>query len=217
MIVNNRNFGHVRSGYHAYLQAGGEAIVALASDLEDPPEMIPQFVRKWEEGYKIVLAQKRSSEEFALYFLIRKLYYCIVSRLSETPLVKNVTGFGLYDRQVIEDIRKIDDPYAYFRGLICELGYIQYLIPFDKPVQNAESRRTTSTRCTIWLCWASPVTPRSRYGSRRSRDFSGGAASFVMALAYLIYKLLFWNRFNVGMAPIVIGIFFSGSRATVLH
>lgn len=211
VIVNNRNFGHVRSGYHAYLQAGGEAIVALASDLEDPPEMIPQFVRKWEEGYKIVLAQKRSSEEFALFFLIRKLYYCIVSRLSETPLVKNVTGFGLYDRQVIEDIRKIDDPYPYFRGLICELGYIQYLIPFDKPVRKRGV--TKNNFYTLYDLAMLGITSHSKVPLRLATfaGFGVGAASFVMALAYLIYKLLFWNRFNVGMAPIVIGIFFLGA------
>src|SRR5206468_8228381 len=93
IIVNNRNFGHVRSGYHAVLQARGEAIVAMASDLQDPPEMIPQFLRKWQEGYKVVLAQQCGSAESRVFFMVRKLYYYMVSRLSETPLVKDVTGF----------------------------------------------------------------------------------------------------------------------------
>ena len=136
VIVNNRNFGHVRSPYHAVLQASGEAIIGMASDLEDPPEMIPQFVRKWEEGYKVVLAQKTSSDEFFGFFLVRRFYYYLVNRLSDVPLVKDVTGFGLYDRRVIEDIRKIDDPYPYFRGMICDLGYEQCLIPFHKPARK---------------------------------------------------------------------------------
>src|SRR5215813_11157035 len=110
VIVNNRNFGHIRSPYHAVLQARG-TIVRIASDLQDPPEMISQFVRKWEEGYKVVLAQKTNTQESLLFSLVRKTYYETVSRLSEIELVKNATGAGLYDRRVIEDIRKINDPY----------------------------------------------------------------------------------------------------------
>src|SRR5437016_4405884 len=96
VIVNNRNFGHVRSGYHAFLQARGDAVILMASDLEDPPEMIPEFVHRWEAGSKIVLAQKTGSDEFALFHMIRKLYYVLVTRLSDVPLVREVTGFGLY-------------------------------------------------------------------------------------------------------------------------
>ncbi|MEI7994844.1 MAG: glycosyltransferase family 2 protein, partial [Methylococcaceae bacterium] len=136
IIVNNRNFGHVRSGYHALLQAKGDATIAMASDLQDPPEMIPQFVKKWEEGYKIVLAQKTNSAESPFFFLVRKIYYSLASRMSETELEKNVTGFGIYDRRVIEDIRQIGDPYPYFRGLICELGYERALIPFKQPTRK---------------------------------------------------------------------------------
>ena len=108
IIVNNRNFGHIRSGYHAFLQARGDAVVPMASDLQDPPEMIPQFVRKWEEGYKIVLAQKTNSDESPFFYLVRKIYYNTINRLSEIELVKNATGFGIYDRRVVEDIRQIN-------------------------------------------------------------------------------------------------------------
>jgi glycosyltransferase involved in cell wall biosynthesis len=211
VIVNNRNFGHIRSGYHAMLQARGEAIVAMASDLEDPPEMIPQFIRKWEEGYKIVLAQKRSSEEFKLFWLIRKLYYNLVTRLSETELVKDVTGFGAYDRQVMEDIRKIGDPYPYFRGLICELGYSRYLIPFDKPVRKRGF--TKNNFYTLYDMAMLGITNHSKVPLRLA-TFSGfvvGMLSFLVALGYLVYKLLYWSRFNVGMAPVVFGIFFLAS------
>src|SRR6185437_914551 len=190
VIVNNRNFGHIRSGYYAMLQARGEAIISLCSDLEDPPEMIPQFVRKWEEGYKIVLAQKRSSEEFAPFFLIRKLYYKLINRLSETPLVKDATGFGLYDRRVMEDIRKIGDPYPYLRGLICELGYEQALIPFDKPVRTRGI--TKNNFYTLYDMAMLGITNHSKVPLRLAAfaGFGTGMVSFMMGLGYLIYKLI---------------------------
>jgi glycosyltransferase involved in cell wall biosynthesis len=211
VIVNNRNFGHIRSGYHALLQASGEAIIAMASDLEDPPEMIPQFIHKWEEGYKIVLAQKTASEECLAVFLVRSAYYYIVNRLSEVPLVKHVTGFGIYDRRVIEDIRQIGDPYPYFRGLICDLGYSQYLIPFKKPVRRHGV--TNSNFYSLYDLAMLGITNHSKVPLRLA-TFSGfviGVLSFLVALGYLIYKLIFWGNFAVGMAPVVIGMFFLGA------
>ena len=208
IIVNNRNFGHVRSGYHALLQARGEAIVAMASDLQDPPELIPQFLRKWQEGYKVVLAQKCGSAESPVFFMVRKLYYYIVSRLSETPLVKDVTGFGVYDRKVIEDIRQIGDPYPYFRGLICDLGYQRALIPFTQPVRKRGL--TKNNFYTLYDLAILGITNHSKVPLRIA-TFSGfclGALSFVVALAYLIYKLVLWNSFQLGTAPVVIGMFF---------
>jgi glycosyltransferase involved in cell wall biosynthesis len=211
IIVNNRNFGHIRSGYHAMLQAGGQAVIAMASDLEDPPEMIPQFVRKWEEGYKIVLAQKRSSEECALMAAVRRLYYNVVSRLSETPLVKDATGFGLYDRHVMEDIRAIGDPYPYFRGLICELGYSQFLIPFDKPARKRGI--TKNNFYTLYDLAMLGITNHSKVPLRLATfaGFTVGILSFLVALGYMVYKLLYWANFTVGMAPVVFGIFFLGA------
>jgi glycosyltransferase involved in cell wall biosynthesis len=211
VIVNNRNFGHIRSGYHALLLARGEAVVALASDLEDPPEMIPQFVHKWEEGWKLVLAQKESSEEAALFYAVRRLYYYIIGRLSEVPLIKNATGFGLYDRRVMEDIRAINDPYPYFRGLICELGYTPCLIPFRKPVRKRGF--TKNNFYTLYDLAMLGITNHSK-APLRLATFAGfltGALSFVVAFAYLVYKLVFWNSFRVGTAPIVIGMFFLGA------
>jgi glycosyltransferase involved in cell wall biosynthesis len=126
VIVNNRNFGHIRSPYYGVLQASGDAVIGMASDLEEPPELIPLFIQKWEEGYKIALGQKSSGDEFGLFYLIRKVYYALITRLSDAPLVKNATGFGIYDREVVENLRAINDPYPYFRGLICDLGYKGY-------------------------------------------------------------------------------------------
>jgi glycosyltransferase involved in cell wall biosynthesis len=208
VIVNNRNFGHIRSGYHALLQTKGDAAIVMASDLQDPPEMIPQFVRKWEEGYKIVLAQKTSSEESALFFLIRKAYYNLVNRLSEVPLVKNVTGFGIYDRCVIENVRQINDPYPYFRGLVCDLGYEQALIPFTQPARKRGF--TKNNLYTLYDLAMLGLTNHSKVPLRLATfvGFCMSALSFLVGLVYLVYKLLYWSRFQAGTAPVVIGLFF---------
>jgi len=211
IIVNNRNFGHIRSGYHAFLQAKGDAVIVMASDLQDPPEMIVEFVRKWEQGYKIVLAQKTESRESPLFFFVRKTYYNIINRLSEIELVKNATGFGLYDRRVVEDIRQVDDPYPYFRGLICDLGYDRALIPFTQPARKRGFSKNNFY--TLWDMAMLGLTNHSKVPLRLA-IFAGcgvGAFSFLVALAYLIYKLMYWSSFQVGTAPLVIGMFFIGA------
>jgi glycosyltransferase involved in cell wall biosynthesis len=183
----------------------------MASDLQDPPEMIPEFVRRWEQGFKIALAQKTSSKESPLFFLVRKTYYNIINRLSEIELVKNVTGFGIYDRRVIEDIRAINDPYPYFRGLICDLGYDRSLVPFTQP---ARMRGLTKNNFyTLWDMAMLGLTNHSKVPLRLA-VFAGCAVagvSFLVALVYLVYKLLFWANFQVGTAPLVIGMFFIGA------
>jgi polyisoprenyl-phosphate glycosyltransferase len=211
IIVNNRNFGQIRSGYHAFLQAKGDAIIVMVSDLQDPPEMIPQFVKKWEEGYKIVLAQKTNSEESPIFFFIRKIYYDLINRLSEIELVKNATGFGLYDRRVVENIRQINDPYPYFRGLICDLGYERSLIPFTQPARTRGF--TKNNWYTLWDMAMLGITNHSKVPLRLA-TFAGffvGIFSFFVAFTYLIYKLVFWSSFQVGTAPLVIGMFFIGA------
>jgi hypothetical protein len=183
----------------------------MASDLEDPPEMLPEFVQRWEAGPKIVLAQKVSSEEFLLFHLIRKMYYSLVTKLSDVPLVKDITGFGLYDRRVVEDIRAIGDPYPYFRGMICDLGYERSLVPFRKPMRKRGI--TSNNFYTLYDLAMLGITNHSKVPLRLA-VFAGcgvGAISFLVALCYLVYKLLYWDRFQAGAAPIVLGIFFLGS------
>jgi glycosyltransferase involved in cell wall biosynthesis len=179
--------------------------------LEDPPEMIPQFVRKWEEGFKLVLAQKTTTDESSAFFLVRKSYYYLVNRLSDVPLVKNVTGFGLYDRAVIDEIRKIGDPYPYFRGMICDLGYEQCLLPFHKPVRKRGFSKNNFY--TLYDLAILGITNHSKVPLRLAvmAGVSMGIVSFLVAFAYLIYKLFFWNNFSVGTAPVVIGMFFLGA------
>jgi glycosyltransferase involved in cell wall biosynthesis len=208
VIVNTRNFGHIRSPYHALLNASGEAAIIMASDLQDPPEMIPDFVRKWEDGFKIVLAQKTNSKESSLFWLVRRAYYNLITRLSEIELIENATGFGLYDRKVLDTIREIDDPYPYFRGLICELGYSRAVIPFEQP-----ARKRGITKNNLYTLYDNAmlgITNHSKVPLRLAAflGFCLGFLSFLVAFAYLVYKLLFWSRFQLGTAPIIIGIFF---------
>ena len=145
-IVNTRNFGIIRSSNHALLQAGGDAIINMASDMQEPPELIGDFVRKWQEGYKVVVGVKPQSKETPLMFLLRRLYYATVGRIAEVDLIPHYTGFGLYDREVIDLVRRIDDPYPYFRGMIAELGFDHAEVPYEQPlrVRGVTSRRTCS-------------------------------------------------------------------------
>lgn len=211
IIVNARNFGHIRSPYYALFQAKGDAIVLIASDLQDPPEMIPRFIEKWESGYKTVLAIKPESEESKLMFFIRKSYYNFITMISEAPLVKNATGAGLFDRDVIEVLRKIDDPYPYFRGLLAEIGFPIATVPF---VQPRRIRGVTSNNFySLYDIAMLGITNHSKVPLRIMAigGFVLSILSLLTAVIFLFSKILFWNSFQLGIAPILIGIFFFGA------
>lgn len=211
IIVNARNFGHIRSPYHAYLEARGDVVMALAGDLQDPPELIPDFVRKWEQGFKIVVGIKAGSEESPLFFFVRRVYYSLVTRLSEVKLVKNFTGFGLYDRAVMDILREIRDPYPYFRGMICDIGFERAEIPYIQPARRRGF--TKNNFYTLYDMAMLGMTNHSKVPLRLATmvGFLSAIVSLLVALVYLVYKLLFWDRFTLGLAPLVIGIFFFSS------
>ena len=208
VILNTRNFGHIRSPYYGLLQAGGDAVISVVADLQDPPEMIPDFLHAWEQGYKIVLAQKQKSEESRLFFTVRCAYYYLVRKLADIELLDNVTGFGLYDRVVVEALRRIDDPYPYFRGLICDLGYERFMIPFTQPTRKRGL--TKNNFYSLYDLAMLGITNHSKVPLRLAAlsGFFIGALSLLVALIYFAYKLIFWDNFQVGIAPLVIGIFF---------
>ena len=211
VIVNARNFGHIRSGYHAMLIARGDAVISVVSDLQDPPELIKEFVRKWEEGYLVVIAVKVNSEESPLFFAIRKAYYEIVSRLAEIELTKNATGFGLYDRRFMDILSEIDDPYPYFRGLVSEIGFPMVQIPYRQPVRKRGL--TTNNFYRLYDMAMLGITNHSKVPLRLA-TMLGFAVSFLslcVAMGYLVFKLLYWNSFSLGLAPLEIGLFFFGS------
>ena len=160
VIVNSRNFGHIRSPMHATLQAKGDAVIPVVADLQDPLSLIPVFLEQWEQGAKMVMGVKSRSKESPLMFAIRRVYYHVASRLSEIELTNNFYGFGLYDRVIIEAMRQMNDPYPYGRGMVSEIGYPTVKIEYTQNRRERASPRTTSIRCTTWLCWASPAIRR---------------------------------------------------------
>jgi glycosyltransferase involved in cell wall biosynthesis len=211
LIVNSRNFGHIRSPFYGLLQASGDAVILLVADLQDPPALIVDFVKKWEEGYRIVLGVKPQSLETAAMFFIRKLYYELIARLSETKLTKNNTGFGLYDRVVIEVLREINDPYPYLRGLISDIGFKSALIDYIQPVRQRGI--TKNNFYTLYDMAMLGITNHSKVPLRLATmiGFSMSAVSLLTSVGYLLAKLFFWNLFTIGIAPIIIGVFFFSS------
>jgi glycosyltransferase involved in cell wall biosynthesis len=211
VIVNTRNFGHIRSPYHALLQARGEAVIGMASDLQDPPSLIPELVRKWEEGYKVAMAVKPASDESWVMFRLRRAYYDYLGRIANVKLVKNFTGFGIYDRRVIETLRTIEEPYPYFRGLVADLGFQAATVEFRQP--KREHGVTHNNFFTLYDMAMLGMTSHSKVPLRLATmlGFLMSLTSFLVALGYLIWKLVVWDKFGFGMAPLLIGIFFLGS------
>lgn len=208
IIVNIRNFGHIRSPYYGILQSKGDAAIQIVSDLQDPPLLIKDFIKKWEEGYKIVIGTKTKSKENKLMFFIRKIFYNLISKISETDQIKNFTGFGLYDRHFIDILRTLEEPYPYFRGLISELGFNRIEIPYTQP--KREKGKTKNNFYTLYDIAMLGFVSYSKLPLRLASFIGFGVSlfSFLIALIYLIYKLVFWDNFSVGIAPLVIGIFF---------
>lgn len=211
IIVNSRNFGQAKSPHHAILQSSGDAVILLVADLQDPPKLIIEFLKKWEEGYKIVLGIKTKSEESPAMFAIRKLYYNFINSVSEVPLNKNNTGFGLYDKKIIEILREINDPHPYFRGLISEIGFESYKIEYVQPVRKRGI--TKNNFYSLFDIAMHGITNHSKVPLRLATmiGFFMAAVSLFVALFYLIAKLVFWDTFSMGVAPVVIGLFFFSS------
>jgi len=211
IIVNARNFGHIRSPMHALFQARGEAIIGIVADLQDPPELIPELLERWEQGYAMVLCVKRTSGENPAMFWIRRQYYRAIERLSEIRTFQNFTGFGLYDRAVVEAIRSFDDPYPYFRGMIAEIG-----LPFCEVLYDQPQRKRGSTKNSFYSLYDMAMLAVTQLSKVPLRfvTFVGFVSSLlcvIVGIVYFFYKLLFWNNFSVGLAPIVIGMFLFAS------
>jgi glycosyltransferase involved in cell wall biosynthesis len=211
LIVNNRNFGHIRSPLHAFFQVSGDAVIVMASDLQDPPELIPQYVHKWAEGFKVVIGVKPKSRESRWMAQLRRSYYAFVGWISDVPLIPNFTGFGLYDREVVDAVREIDDRYPYFRGLIADLGYPRAEIPFLQP--RRERGITKNNFYTLYDNAMLGITNHSKVPLRVATfcGFLLSLLSLCVAIGYLIAKLLYWNSFALGTVPLVVGVFFLGA------
>jgi polyisoprenyl-phosphate glycosyltransferase len=215
LIVNTRNFGHVRSPAHGILQAQGDAVVCMSSDLQDPPELIPEFIKRWREGFPIVLAVKRSSEESWLMRLVRGTFYDLLNRMAEVKPIKNSTGFGLYERKVVELLRASGDCYPYFRGFLAETGYSIAQVMFDQPPRKRGF--TKNNVFTLYDMAMLAFVNHSKIPLRLASfvGFVGALLSALVGMGYLIFKLFNWEDFSLGVAPILIGTFLLGSLQLV--
>jgi glycosyltransferase involved in cell wall biosynthesis len=211
LIVNARNFGHIRSPYYAVLQTAGDAVVCMASDLQDPPELIPEMIRAWEKGYRVVAGVKRESRESRAMWLVRSVYYRVARKMADVPLLEHFTGFGVYDRSVIDILRGLGDPYPYFRGLIAEIGFEVARIPYDQP--GRKRGITKNNFYTLYDLAMLGITSHSKIPIRLATmaGFALSIISFLISLTYLVLKLILWDRFQLGTAPLLIGMFFFGS------
>ena len=208
VILNTRNFGHIRSPYWGIIQSQGDATIYLASDLQDPPELIPKFIDAWESGFKVVLGVKPESKLNFINHQLRKAYYLFLNKISNVSIVKNSTGFGLYDREVLNEVRKINDPYPFLRGIIAELGYEVKQILFLQERRNFG--RTKNNFYTLYDIGMLGIISHSITPIRMASlvGFLVGSLSFIFALIFTILKLIYWDSFPLGISPIIIGMFF---------
>ena len=212
VIVNARNFGPSRSPFHAMLQARGDAVIPVLADLQTPPEIIPEMVRAWEAGHKVVIAVRRSSAERAsLLKLMRSLFYRLMASTSRVEQIPNFIGYGLYDRAFIESLRSLNEPEPYFRGLVVEIGFERFVVEYDQPDRR---HGVTSYRFFDYVDYA--LTGLSSYSRAPLRlmtltGFFVAAVSFLTGIVYLIAKILFWYSLPAGIAPILIAVFFLGA------
>lgn len=210
-IYNAKNFGHIRSSFYGLTQCDGDAVVFMCADFQDPPEIIPQFIKEWEKGYKIVIGKKTKSEENKLMYFIRKCYYKGIKKIADIEHIEQFTGFGLYDKKFIEVLRDLDDSIPYLRGIVAELGFKRSEIEY-----NQHKRRYGKTKYNFYLLYDHAMLGITSYSRILLRlctmiGFVLAMISFIIAIIYLIYKLLYWDLFTAGTAPILIGVFLFGS------
>ncbi len=210
-IFNVKNFGQFNSPYYGILNANGDAIVSIACDFQEPVEMIPKFVDAWEEGYKIAIGVRKTSTDNFIFRIFKTIYYDLIKKFSNVEQIKMFTGFGLYDKEFIDILRKLDDPTPFFRGLVAELGYKIKQLPFDqgKRIKGKSSNNFYSLYDAAMLSF----TSYTKIGLRFATFFGAIAStiSLIIAIIYLILKLMYWDRFPAGMIPVLIGMLFLGS------
>ncbi len=210
-IFNAKNFGQFNSPYYAMLQTGGDCTILMAADFQDPVEMIPKYVKEWEKGYKIVIGIKKSSKENKIMYWLRSCYYKTIKRLSDVEQIEHFTGFGLYDQRFIKVLRELDDPTPFLRGIVAELGFRRKEIPYEQPKRRAG--KTSNNFYRLYDAAMLSVTSYTKVGLRLATIFGSicSFASMMVALIYLVMKLVYWDRFPAGMAPLLIGMCFLGS------
>lgn len=210
-ILNTKNFGPFNSPYYGLLQTTGDAAILLCADFQDPIELIPQFVKEWENGYKIVIGQKKTSQENKFMYFLRSMYYKIICKMSEIEQIEHFTGFGLYDKTFIEVLRDLHDPTPFLRGIVAELGWKRKEIPYEQ-----QKRRTGKSHYSLYKYYDAAMlsfTSYTKIGLRMATffGFTVAFASFVIAIFYFVIKLIHWNDYSMGTASLAVGLFFLGA------
>ena len=215
-ILNTRNFGHIRSPYHAILCAKGDAVIAISSDFQDPPELIPQLIQKWENGSEVVFLKRISSKTNSILEQLKLFFYKAINLISDVRLEKNVTGAGIFDKKIIENLKKINDPYPYFRGMIFELVDKVDTIEFDQPQRL--SGKSNSSFFVLFDMAMLGIVKHSKLPLRimTISGFIIGVATFFIGIFFIIKKLLFWDEFQLGLAPLIAGVFFGISIIIIM-
>ena len=209
-IFNAQNFGQFNSPYYGLISTSGDCTISVAADFQDPVEMIPKFVKEWENGYKIVIGVKKKSQESKLVYFLRSLYYKLIKKFSEVEQIEHFTGFGLYDKDFIQVLRDLDDPEPYLRGIVAELGFERKEIPFVQP--KRERGKSSNNWYRLYDGAMLGITSYTKIGLRMATivGFIISFLSILVAFVYLILKLCMWNSFQAGMAPLLIGVFLLG-------
>ncbi len=209
-IFNAKNFGQFNSPYYGILQTSGDCTITICADFQDPPEMIPKFVAEWEKGYKVVCGIKTSSRENGFVYFLRSCYYKAIKRMSSVEQIEHFTGFGLYDRSFVQTLRDLKDPTPFIRGIVAELGPKRKDIEYEQPRRRAG--KTHNNWYSLYDAAMLSFTSYTKVGLRIATfaGFACAGISFLIAIVYLILKLLFWERFAAGMTPLVLGVFFMG-------
>ncbi len=216
VIINSRNYGHIKSPFYGLLQSNGDASILMASDFQDPIELIPRYIEEWKKGNKIVLGKKVSSDENKIKLSIRKSFYNFLNKISETKLTKDTTGSGIFDKSIIDKLKHLNDPYPYFRGLLSEIGEDIKTVEFNQPKRVLG--KTKNNFFTLYDLAMLGIVKHSRMPLRFMImiGFLSSIISLGIAIFYFIYKILFWNSFELGIAPLIIGIFIFGSIQILL-
>ena len=207
LILNNKNYGHIRSPYHAIMESSGDATILISADFQDPLELIPDLISKWENGSNVVMLKRSSSSESFIMKTIRNYFYKFISKISETKLTKNTTGSGIYDRKIIENLKKINDPYPYFRGLVTELTDNIETIEFHQPLRKFG--KTKNNFFSLYDIAILGIIKHSKFPIRVMIlfGFFFSLICLIIAFIYFVLKIIFWSQFSLGLAPLIIGIF----------
>lgn len=212
-IFNVTNFGQFNSPFYGICQTTGDCTISIAADFQEPVNMIPRFVEEWEKGHKIVSGIKTSSKESGILYFLRSCYYKIIKRMSTVKMIEHFTGFGLYDKTFVRLLQQLDDPIPFLRGIVAEYGagFNMIEIPYEQ-----EERRAGKTHNNFYSLYDGAMlsfTSYTKVGLRVATllGFAAGVISFIIAIIFLILKLIHWGSFTAGYAPMVIGVFFLGS------